>query len=146
MKDFDITGFVIFPNSNSLGTKISDVGETHVYLVAVDNDAPIEKSSTITIVDGTFSGDDLSLKISRSNFFEKKSNEGLVIFHDGETIPLISSVKIGWSKFTYTKKSNGEDWICNFQDLTNEGKKLYYSLRKLHNESEIRILTFNKIK
>lgn len=146
MKDFDITGFVIFPNPNSLGTKISDVGETHIYLVAMDNDISIGKSSTITIVDGEFSGDDLSLKNSRSNFFGKKSNEGLVIFHDGETVPLISSIKIGWSKFTYTKKSNGEDWICNFQDLTNEGKKLYYSLRKLHNESEIRILTFSKIK
>lgn len=146
MKDFDITGFVIFPNQKSLGTKISDVGETHIYLVAMD-ESETQKSSTTTIVDGEFSGDDLSLKISRSgDIFNKIKSNSPSIFMNGETVPLISSVKIGWSKFTYTQKSNGEDWICNFRDLTNEGKKLYYSLRKLHNESEIRILTFNKIK
>jgi hypothetical protein len=147
MEDFDITGFVIFPSPRATGMKISDVGETHVYLVAMDGKID-QRSSTISIINGNFSGDDLSLRVSRSGDIlnQLKIGEESQLFSDGETIPLISSVKIGWSKFTYTQKFGGDDWICNFRDLTNEGKKLYYSLRKLHNESEIRILTFNRIK
>lgn len=144
MEDFDITGFVIFPNEKALGTKISDVGETHVFLVAIDT--KIWKSHTKSFVGGKFSGDDLSVRASRTKSIEDLNDKTPQrIFIGGETIPLISSVMIGWSKFSYNLKSGGEDWICNFRDLTNEGKKLYYSLRKLHNESEIRILTFSKI-
>ena len=39
----------------------------------------------------------------------------------------------------------GFSWTASFDSLTNEGKKLYYSLRKLHNNKEVRILTFNNV-
>ena len=44
-----------------------------------------------------------------------------------------------------TAVKDGNDWICTFRDLTNEGQKLYYSIKKLHNNKEVRILTFNNI-
>jgi hypothetical protein len=145
MNDLDITGFVIFPDESS-GVKISDVGRTMVYLVAIGNGT--EFSNTTTKIKGHFSGDDITLRVSKSNDILEslKIIDRNLLVKNEKTIRLISSVLIGWSKFSYHQKWNGEDWICNFRDLTTEGKKLYYSLRKLHNEDDIRILTFNNIK
>ena len=60
------------------------------------------------------------------------------------SIPLTSSILVGWFEQTIETKS-GEQWFATFRDLTNEGQKLYYSMKKLHNNKEIRILTFNNI-
>ena len=60
------------------------------------------------------------------------------------SIPLTSSICIGWSEHSYQFK-DGSDWVCTFRDLTNEGQKLYYSIKKLHNNKEVRIFTFNNI-
>ena len=38
-----------------------------------------------------------------------------------------------------------DPWVRTFRELTNEGRKLYYSTKKLHNDAEIRLLTFNNI-
>ena len=52
---------------------------------------------------------------------------------------------MGWSEFSYELKDNIGFWSASFRDLTNEGRKLYYSIKKLHNNKEVRILTFNNI-
>ena len=62
-----------------------------------------------------------------------------------ESIPLISCTIIGWSKYSFEYKDRLSPWCCNFRDLTNEGRRLFYAIKKLHNEKEIRILTFNNI-
>ena len=59
--------------------------------------------------------------------------------------PFVSSVLLGWSKFTYQVNNDIQPWICSFRELSEEGKKLYYSFKKLNYDKEIRILTFNKI-
>jgi hypothetical protein len=60
------------------------------------------------------------------------------------SIPLTTCICLGWSENSYQFK-NSADWVCTFRDLTNEGQKLYYSIKKLHNNKEVRILTFNNI-
>ena len=57
---------------------------------------------------------------------------------------MTSSICIGWSDFIYDYR-DGNNWFATFKDLTHEGKKLYYSIKKLHNNKEVRILTFNNI-
>ena len=61
------------------------------------------------------------------------------------SIPITSCVLVGWADFTYEVKDELGFWFASFRDLTNEGKKLYYSFKKLHYDKEIRILTFNNI-
>jgi len=75
----------------------------------------------------------------------KSNDKSSQIIKSSKSTNLLSSVLIGWSNLNYTYKNDMSSWICSFRDLTNEGRRLYYSIRKLHNESEIRLLTFNKI-
>lgn len=143
-----ITGFVLFP-SNREDIKVSTTSTTLVYLIAFN---PIsEELSNIRIsVDGDFCGDDFSTHQSRINSSStkdiieslKKESSNL-LFKRGRSINLLSSSLVGWSDFSFTNKSNANPWVCTFKDLTNEGKKLYYSFRKLHNESDIRLITLN---
>ena len=57
----------------------------------------------------------------------------------------ISIVCIGWHNQTFQYANGTKLWSASFRDLTNEGKRLYYSIKKLHNNKEVRILTFNHI-
>jgi hypothetical protein len=52
---------------------------------------------------------------------------------------------MGWSEHTFDIKDDLGFWSASFRDLTNEGRKLYYSIKKLHNNKEVRILTFSNI-
>jgi hypothetical protein len=61
------------------------------------------------------------------------------------SIPMTTAICVGWSDCSYELRNEIGFWNATFDDLTNEGKKLYYSIRKLHNNKEIRILTFNNI-
>jgi hypothetical protein len=61
------------------------------------------------------------------------------------SIPMTTCICMGWSEFTFDIKDDLGFWNASFRDLTNEGRKLYYSIKKLHNNKEVRILTFNNI-
>ena len=61
------------------------------------------------------------------------------------SIPLTTCICMGWSDYTFDVKDDLGFWNVSFRDLTNEGRKLYYSIKKLHNNKEVRILTFNNI-
>ena len=61
------------------------------------------------------------------------------------SIPLTTCICMGWSDYTFDVKDDLGFWNASFRDLTNEGRKLYYSIKKLHNNKEVRILTFNNI-
>jgi hypothetical protein len=153
--DFDLTGFVNFPHFTARSVKRIDSGKTYVYLVAFDGneDRLIQELKPV----GIFCGDDVSPK---SNIYTPgKDIESLIkeiseyendtrefYFHNNEPFKVNSQILLGWSKFTYEYTDRVDQWCCSFRELTNEGKKLYYSMKKLHNNSEIRILTFNNIK
>ena len=131
----DNTGFVIFPTKSS-SKYIRTIGKTIVYLIAFD----IED-----INNGKYCLSNINLEYLSNNVVDdiSKSNNGFY-FRDGISIPLTSSVCIGWSRNSYLPVDE-TDYYVTFDNLTNEGKKLYYSFRKLHNNKELRILTFNNV-
>ena len=156
-REFDLTGFVNFPfvQHQYSNVKKVDIGRTQVYLVAFsgDSDCGIEFEKP-----GVFCGDDVSIKKNfqtvdkqiDSVIKEMTEEEGYMVdsifFRQEDKIKIDSCILLGWSQFSYEFKDRVEPWCCTFRDLTDEGRKLYYSLKKLHNNSEIRILTFNNIK
>ena len=136
----DNSGFVIFPNRTNTKVDRFDTGKTYIYLVAFDiedvNGGRYCLSNTTLELQGNFVSDDIS---------KRGFDEGQIYFQDEDiSIPLTSCVCLGWSSFTFEFKE-GFSWTASFDSLTNEGKKLYYSLRKLHNNKEVRILTFNNV-
>lgn len=152
MRDYELTGFVNFPQTSKL-IKTLEFGSTQVYIVAFGHKLESQKLQSI----GKFCGDDVTPKLAgltRGKKLEEVVDELLhqdptnksYYFKNGDSFPVISSVLIGWSKYSYEYNDRIEPWSCSFRELTNEGKKLYYSLKKLHNDCEIRILTFNQIK
>jgi len=149
-----ITGFVNFP-INREDIKISKIGSTLVYLIAFDVQENTLGTSNIRIsTNSKLAGDDFTIFQSRINLSNKENilksliekNDDNLIFKNGKSIKLLSSCLIGWSNICFNNKSDTESWVCTFKELTNEGKKLFYSIRKLHNESDIRIITLNTLK
>jgi hypothetical protein len=154
----DNSGFVIFPQEGRIFNKVE--GKTFVYLVAFDPsdmmDKPYELSKVKIEQPGIFVSDDVTnqrkkdYKMNIDDFIEDiiKDNElgdryfpiknGLV------SISLTTAICLGWYDWSIETRT-GEQWYANFRDLTPEGQKLYYSIKKLHNNKEVRILTFNNI-
>ncbi len=152
----DLNGFVLFPTKYDKSIKISDVGQTMVYLYVVEptnNKTPI--SNLNLNINGVFCGDDMtswSSKIETESVDEviKSMSSYDVIngigYTDGIQVPIISCILVGWSKYSFEHLDKDFPWVANFRSLSSEGRKLYYGMKKLHNEKEIRIITFNKIK
>lgn len=145
----DNNGFVFFPLEGPKINVIND-NKTIVYLVAFEitnNKSPL--SSIVINLPGDFVSDDV---IERSILNDVVKNDVMKNEYDSiyfpnnkvTSISLVSATTIGWSDNAYEFK-NGYPWRATFRDLTEEGKKLYYSMKKLHNNKEIRILTFNNI-
>ena len=149
MKEFDITGFVNFPHVERKDIKVSNSSQTLIYLIAMNMDR--EMSNIKLQPSGIFLGDDISFQSPKviddnlEKLIESLKSDTSSIIKEDKPINLLSAILIGWSNLNYTYKNDMSPWICSFRDLTNEGRKLYYSIRKLHNESEVRLLTFNKI-
>lgn len=161
----DNSGFINFPTTSSRIVSV-DSGKTLVYIVCFD---PCEYSEEVSRMDninlfspGVFVSDDV---IARPDHrYDIKSLDSLVEttteqnmydsmyfpnFEDLETwkkqmsINLISAICIGWSNTTFEYRDDIRFWNATFKDLTYEGRNLYYSLKKLHNNKELRILTFS---
>ncbi len=148
MRDYDITGFVTFP-FNEFNLNTIDCGKTKVYLISFDSNSKIN----LPKFEGNLCGDDMnpikSYNTSILNIDEAISCMNNEVDEDiiylKENFKISSYILLGWSKYSYIYDDRIEPWVCSFKNLTTEGRKLYYSLKKLHNNSEIRILTFNKI-
>lgn len=161
----DNTGFINFPNNRHVNA--IDSGKTFVYIIAFDpkdlTNTPYELSKNHLFMPGSFVADDVmqrppinSMEITiddlidnqvdndryDSVYFPHFKKEGLEKLM---SIPMVSCVCIGWSEQTYELTDNIGFWFASFRDLTHEGKKLYYCLKKLHNTKEVRMLTFNNI-
>ena len=149
-RDYDITGFVNFPNLYSKNIKPIDTGKTFIYLAAIDFNSEEFSKQKISI-NGNYCGDDVSPKKQLNT--SKLSIDQIISEMKSEKVPeinienpVVSLILIGWSKFSYQYNTDIQTWICTFRELTNEGKKIYYSIKKLHYDKEVRILTFNNIK
>lgn len=163
----DNSGFVHFPIPNKLINRL-DNGKTFVYLVAFDSqdvsNNAYELSNLRLVRPGELVSDDISMRIRpkvtsmsvdeliKSNIKElefesiyfpnsnQKDN-----FKSLMSIPMTTCICLGWSEYNYELKDDLGFWTASFRDLTNEGRKLYYSIKKLHNNKEVRILTFSQI-
>jgi uncharacterized protein YeeX (DUF496 family) len=153
LKDFDLTGFVNFPHHTARSVKTVDCGATSIYLIAF-SESVNQMSQELKLV-GNFAGDDVmprsyprlttSIEDNIKNLTSIYNSQKDFYFSNQERFGIISQVLIGWSKYSYEYTDRIDPWICTFRELSNEGRKLYYSLKKLHNDAEIRLLTFNNI-
>jgi hypothetical protein len=147
MNNYQDTGFVFFPREN---IRVLDTGKTFVYLVAIDCEN-IKDFSTVSVHnDGVYCGNDVSNVHMSTETISLDDTIEIITFdkedkNESKASGLISSVLLGWSPESYYY--NGiNPWICGFNNLTEHGRRLYFSLKKLHNDKEIKILTFNHIK
>lgn len=156
----DNTGFVNFPHVGKFIDRVDDV-ETLIYLVAFETQDLLNKpyilSNCRLNLTGNLISDDVSIRnktfpntvddfISdqiENNEFEMRYFPNN-ISELQQSIPLTTCICLGWNEHSYEFK-DGSQWVCSFRDLTHEGQKLYYSIKKLHNNKEVRILTFNNI-
>jgi len=152
-KEQELTGFVNFPHISAKSIKPVDTGKTMVYVVAFSDD--VDQMVMELPLIGQFAGDDVSPKSNRHLLNEDDVINALktsqvsskdFYFKDEKPFQVISLILVGWSDYTYEYVDRVEPWCCTFRELTNEGKKLYYSMKKLHNDAEIIILKFNNIK
>lgn len=149
----DNSGFVFFPYGNRMNINVGQ--KTLIYLVALDFKQSL-LSNVNLILPGDFVSDDI---IDRTISDDIKRNNKLQNEYDNFYFPnlqskeellrlisisFISSICIGWSNDSY-EFQDGIPWKATYRDLTEEGKRLYYSMKKLHNNKEVRILTFNNI-
>ena len=160
----DNNGFVNFPHESSGFVKGRNVGQTLVYLVAFEPKNIGTISNVSITMPGIFISDDV-LNRSEVDYGDTDLNSLLDIqelnnkydelyfpninsendLHNCESINLVSVICIGWSELTFEWNGTSKFWNATFRDLTNEGQRLYYSIKKLHNNKEVRILTFNHI-
>jgi len=152
----DNNGFVNFPVTGRYFDRMND-GKTFVYIVAFDsqdfiNDAYELSNVSLNLV-GNFVADDISIR-SKESYKEALSESDEKYFPNKlirnndefmSSIPLTTCICVGWLNSSIYVKEEELPWCASFRDLTNEGRKLYYSIKKLHNTKEVRILTFNNI-
>jgi hypothetical protein len=161
----DNSGFINFPATSSHIVAV-DSGKTLVYLVCFD---PCEYGEDVSRMDninlfspGVFVSDDVTARPVHSasiksldSLVESTTEQNMydsMYFPNFESIEswkrqmsinLISAVCIGWCNYTYEYRNDIRFWNATFKDLTYEGRNLYYSMKKLHNNKELRILTFS---
>jgi len=157
----DNSGFILFPHHNNQIVTGVNVGKTLVYLVAFESNSDVLSNVTISSP-GSFLCDDMNdrpdftidssidqmienqEKITDYDKFYFPDISSLEDLKSKKSINLVSAICIGWNNLTYQYRDDRQ-WFASFRDLTNEGRRLYYSIKKLHNTKEVRILTFNHI-
>lgn len=149
----DNSGFVIFPFFDRERIVTIPNNKTLVYLVAFESNRSVVSNVTIHLPGDFVSDDVVDRVLLRHNVIKNEqlqSDYNSIYFPNSEidkhnqSIKMASVICLGWSENSYELK-DGRSWIATYRDLTEEGKRLYYSIKKLHNNKEIRILTFNNI-
>jgi hypothetical protein len=161
----DNSGFIHFPLPDKMMNKIEN-GKTFVYLIAFDSEdlsnRAYELSNLRLVKPCDVVSDDISFfkhkpksNMSVDELIKANTKEQEVesiyfpnVSDEDElkslmSVPLTTCICVGWSDYTYELREDMGFWVATFHDLTNEGRKLYYSIKKLHNNKEIRLLTFN---
>lgn len=149
----DNNGYIFFPlRGNRI--KVNIGGKTLIYLVAFEPKNMSEISNIHIVLPGDFVSDDVVDRVNHQDVIKNQNlqneydnnyfpNLSLDEYNRLNSISMVSAICIGWSDDSYDL--DGNSWKASFRDLTDEGKKLYYTIKKLHNNKEVRILTFNNI-
>lgn len=138
----DNNGFINFPPMNLFSR--SKKGKTLIYLVAFDTSDLSDRYILSNIkmdMPGKLITDDLSGRYLTTNGEEEEGS----YFPKKVDIHLTTCICLGWNDYVYNFHEDGTPWYATFRDLSNEGRKIYYSIKKLHNNKEVRILTFNLV-
>jgi hypothetical protein len=161
----DNSGYIDFPIDNPKINSI-DTGKTLVYLVVFDPIKRKYKDSKMENINlfspGVFVSDDVMtrppIKLNNTTLDsliesdkEQQEYDSLYFPHFESkeelkrqmSINLVTAICIGWSNFSFELKNSIRFWNASFCNLTPEGRNLYYSIKKLHNNKEVRILTFS---
>lgn len=153
------TGFVKFPVNNP--SIRMDSGRTLVYICAFDTlNAKDRWTKTANIhlnQMGTFVSDDVMSRPTSRNPTKNEVDDILdlekqyqqydkLYFPYGdnpESIPMQTAICVGWFDSIFEKKDYTL-WYADFKDLTKNGKELYFLIKKLQHNKEVRILTFSE--
>ncbi len=151
-------GFVNFPINRESINKV-DSGRTLVYICVFDVLNSTDKWSDSANIHmhqaGTFVSDDVMSRptgpeCSLDNIIELeakfKQYDSLYFPYEdnSESIPLQASICVGWIECSFENKSDYSLWNAGFSDLTKNGREVYYLMKKLHHNKEVRILTFSE--
>jgi hypothetical protein len=139
------SGFINFPFHQPHILSINN-GITYCYLISIDVGDNLP--SLNFNIDSTSYTDDVTpkkitdtSKMSLSDAISAMKNvEPLMM-----DLNIVSAILIGSTDHIFNKKSDINPWNCSFSDLTTSGKDLYYSIKKLHYDKEIKIITITKI-
>jgi len=132
----DNNGFVNFPIAGE-GLKVGR-GKSLVYIVAFSLDYDYILSGSYINLNSSFLTDDVSGRcVKIKGNYEEEGLSFISSDNDTKSFPMVSSVCIGWSDSSFINRDSGEYWYANFSSLSQEGKKLYYSIKKLHNNKEV---------
>jgi|ERR1035437_8776521 hypothetical protein len=154
------TGFIKFPVGYPTINQVNS-GRTFVYISAFDTlNAKDKWSNTANIhinQTGTFVSDDAMTRPSIKNTKndvddivnlenEDKQYDRLYFPHEDKTesVPMQAAICIGWVESTFENKVDYKLWHATFRDLTKSGRELFYLMKKLHYNREVRILTFSE--
>ena len=151
----DNSGFVNFPNYGNRVLLLEGI-RTLIYLVSFEIDRTIVSNNRL-ILPGDFISDDIVERVYLNDVTRNekaKTDYDKIYFPNSSSVddsadrllsvPIVTSICIGWCDDGY-EFADGTPWRATYRDLTEEGRKLYYSIKKLHNNKEVRILTFNNI-
>lgn len=137
----DNNGYVVFPSLHD-GYRPFKNKKTMVYIVVFHpddiNNKYVLSNLKLTDIEDIYIGDDITGFIG---FDEIESNR----YFNSSSITMTGAICIGWLNDTHVSVNDDIPWIATFRDLSYEGRKLYYSMKKLHNQKEVRILTFSEI-
>ncbi len=135
---------VVFDILNAKTKDFSPYADTHLLLdgMLVCDDVMMKPKSDKSENIDQFLGLELSTQQYENLYFP---NYNLHFVQDFDLIkylstPFLSSILLGKSDFNYM--NDDENWFCTYSDLNEDGKNLYFLIKKLYNNKEVRILTF----
>lgn len=139
------TGFINFPFHQPHISFVNN-GKTYCYLIAIDVEDQLP-SLNFNIESTSYIDDVTPKKVTDTSTMSltdainaMKVAEPLIM-----DMNIVSAILIGSTDHIFNRRSDVNPWNCSFSDLTSSGKDLYYSMKKLHYDKEIKIITITKI-
>lgn len=139
------TGFVNFP-FNQQHIYMMPSGKTFCYIVSIDIES---KETSFIDLDFEIKSNDDDVSPKRITDLNKMTIKDVIETLKNEKsnqieLNFVSAVLIGSFNASFQMRNDTKGWNCTFGDLTPEGRKLYYSLKKLHYDKEVKIFTLVK--
>lgn len=140
-----VSGWVNFPVNDSKYEHTQEGGMVVKLIVLEDADSESDFSmcfgaSPSNLYGETVVGSDKGLKEQDlyPNIFSENNISEIV---RSASVPLLASVTLGTTGWSGYDNQRGDYWICQYEDLTREGKALYDQLGQLYGNHHIHLIT-----